>query len=331
MTVQITIVGLGQIGASIGLALGDQKERILRVGHDREARVAQQAEKAGAVDRIVYNLPNAVKDAAVIILALPVDQVKDTLAVIAPDLRENVIVLGAAPAQERIESWVKELLPPNRHYVGLVPALNPAYLNETTRGVEAAHADLFRDGLFAIVAPPGVPSDAIRLATELAQMMKAEHIFIDAVEVDSLMAATHFLPQVMATALLNVTVDQPGWREGRKVAGRPYALLTGQGINLDDAEALAEALLSNPQSVQRWIETIIAALQELRAELRDHNRQALLERLSAASEGRQRWWRERTAANWSVEDTAPKEMPTLDWFSRLFGVGLKPKPKQKRD
>ena len=34
MTVQITIIGMGQIGASIGLALGEHKDLFMRVGHD---------------------------------------------------------------------------------------------------------------------------------------------------------------------------------------------------------------------------------------------------------------------------------------------------------
>ena len=34
MSVQITIIGTGQIGASIGLALGEQKDMFLRVGHE---------------------------------------------------------------------------------------------------------------------------------------------------------------------------------------------------------------------------------------------------------------------------------------------------------
>ena len=36
MPVQITIIGLGQIGASIGLALAAHKDKVTTVGHDKE-------------------------------------------------------------------------------------------------------------------------------------------------------------------------------------------------------------------------------------------------------------------------------------------------------
>ena len=70
MSVQITIIGLGQVGTSIGLALAGQKN-IKRVGHDKSYEVARAAQKAGAVDEIKVNLPSSVSDANVVILSLP--------------------------------------------------------------------------------------------------------------------------------------------------------------------------------------------------------------------------------------------------------------------
>ncbi len=64
MTVQITIIGTGQIGASIGLALGEHKDLFIRVGHDKDIRVANQAKDMGALDRVDINLPNSVAEAA---------------------------------------------------------------------------------------------------------------------------------------------------------------------------------------------------------------------------------------------------------------------------
>ena len=60
MTVQVTVLGLGQIGTSIGLALAKQKAQITRVGLDRETDTARKAEKMGAFDRISPNLRAAV-------------------------------------------------------------------------------------------------------------------------------------------------------------------------------------------------------------------------------------------------------------------------------
>jgi len=128
MSVRITIIGLGQIGGSFGLALADQKELFLRVGHDKEPEVARLAQKLGAVDQVSINLPASVRDSDVILLALPIDQIRETIEIIAPDLKEDVVVLDTAPVKEVVTAWAKELLPTGRYYVGLTPVLNPSYL-----------------------------------------------------------------------------------------------------------------------------------------------------------------------------------------------------------
>ena len=57
MTVQITIIGMGQIGTSLGLALSGKEDLLRRVGHDRDLSKARRAEKMGALDRVEINLP----------------------------------------------------------------------------------------------------------------------------------------------------------------------------------------------------------------------------------------------------------------------------------
>ena len=60
MSTQITIIGLGQIGASIGMALKDRKTSLQRVGFDKEQGVARAAETLDVVDQI-KSLPEAVQ------------------------------------------------------------------------------------------------------------------------------------------------------------------------------------------------------------------------------------------------------------------------------
>ncbi len=118
--------------------------------------------------------------------------------------------------KEEVAIWAKEILPAGRHYVGLTPVLNPAYLQEHKSGVEAARADLFRGGLMAIVVPPQTASEAVKLAADLTRLLGAAPLFADPMEVDGFMAATHILPQLLAVVMLNVTVDQPGWEDSVK-------------------------------------------------------------------------------------------------------------------
>ena len=330
MTVQITIIGTGQIGASIGLALGEHKDLFTRVGHDKDVRVANRAKDMGALDRVAINLPNAVAEASVVILALPLDQVEETLKFISNDLPEETVIMDTSPVKGEVIQWAQQLLPPKRYFIGLAPVLNPAYLETSESGVEAAHADLFKNGLMAILSPQGVPSEAIKLATDFSHLLGAEHLFMDPIELDSMMAATHILPQLLAATFLNTTVDKPGWYEARKLAGRPFAALTSAAAQFEDAGALSTQAMASNEHLVRWIDTYISNLYSLRQQLAANEAEKVLEELTNARAGREKWLVERSSANWAAKETAPNvNMPKAkDVFARMFtfGGGGKPKP-----
>lgn len=298
MSEQITIVGLGQIGSSIGMALKAHQVNLRRVGHDKDPRIARESQNAGAVDDVKYNLPASVRDAKLVILALPLAAVHETLQVIAPDLQEGTLVLDTAPAKARVAAWAQELLPPGRFYVGLTPAINPGYLHETETGVKAAHADLFERGLMVINAPSGTPGNVFNLAMELVNLLGARPLLMDTLEADGIFSSMHLLPQLAAAALLNTTVDQPGWHEARKLGGRPYATVSGGAAYHDDAPSLGQSALHSREHMVRVLDAYIDSLIELREDIEANDREALTRRLEAARKSHDRWLDERTAGEW---------------------------------
>ncbi|UCD40671.1 MAG: prephenate dehydrogenase/arogenate dehydrogenase family protein [Chloroflexota bacterium] len=324
MAVQLTIVGLGQIGTSVGLALADKIEVIHRLGHDRDVRIAKRAEKLGALDKVSINLPSAVEKADLVLLALPVDQIRETLEVVRDDLKEGAVVMDTGPAKQTVATWVGELLPSGRFYVGLSPVLNPVYLHDIDFGAEAAHPDLFRDGLMGIVSPPGVPSEAIKLAADLTRLLGATPLFADPLEMDGLVAATHILPQLIAAGLLNATVGQPGWQEGRKVAGRSYAEVTAPVMYPTEPKTLTTAAMLNRENVMRVLDSLVASMNAIRNDLSTEDGETLEERLNRAREGRKTWLQGRMAADWAAEAISTVEAPTAsEMFGRFIGRGRK--------
>ncbi|HSO27972.1 MAG TPA: prephenate dehydrogenase/arogenate dehydrogenase family protein, partial [Anaerolineales bacterium] len=284
----------------------------------------------GALDKVENNLPNSVREADIILLTLPMNQIRETIEYIAQDLKEGAVVMDTGPVKEVVANWTNELLPEEGYYVGLTPVINPAFLQALESGVEAASADLFRGGLMAIVAPPRTSSEAVKLAADLTRLLGATALFADPLEIDGLMAATHILPQIISAAFLNATVDQPGWREARKVAGRYYAEVTAPIVHLSQPETLRTSALLNRNNVLRMIDSSIAALQAIRSDIDNNDSEALDERLKRARQGRERWWSERQRGEFSDQDPATAvEMPkSSDIFSRLLGVNRRSRSKE---
>jgi len=343
MAVQITIIGLGQIGTSLGLALKEHTEKIHRVGHDKVHSRAQQAKDLGALDQVQSNLHNAVKEADIVLLALPLSEIRPTLELIGNDLRPGTVLMETAPAKAMVADWVGELLSPGCDYIGLLPTIHPAHLLGLISGQAAAHEDLFRDAPMLIISPParaGVESStqstgkAIKAASDLVELLGAKPLFIDIAEADGLITATHILPRLIAAALVNITIGQPGWQEGTKLTGRVYAEATGPiaGDDQDapyEAESLLAASVSNKENVLRVMDNYISALQSLRDDVAEgsleaglDNKSPLYDHLMTAYKARQRWWQERNSPDWGGSmRLSNMDIPQISLATRIFGTG----------
>jgi prephenate dehydrogenase len=332
MSVRITIVGLGQIGSSIGLALKAHNLDVHRVGHDKDQQVAKEAQKAGAVDDVKYNLPASIRESKIVIMALPLAAVRETLEIIAPDLQEGTLLLDTAPAKATVAAWTKELLPPGRFYIGLTPAINPDYLHGTEFGVKAARADLFEKGLMVVTVPAGTPENVFSLTMEFVNLLGAMPLLMDTAEADGIFSAMHILPQLAAAALLGTTVDKPGWQEARKLAGRPYAAVTAGAAYHDDVLSLGASALENRENTVRLLNAYITSLIQLRDEIDASAREAVTDRLEEAFRGRMHWLEERAAAEWLKREGQEIDAPSFGERvnQMLFGGLATNRQKQRR-
>lgn len=316
MAIQVTIIGLGQIGGSIGMSLSKHTDSLYRVGHDKEFSVEREAQKKGAIDKAEHNLPTAVREARLVILALPITEIRETLKFIAQDLQDGTVILDTSPVKAGVAAWAKEFLPEGCYYVGIVPALGAEFLADKKSGLDSARADLFSKSIFLVSAPPGTPGEAVELASNFVQHLGATPMLSDLLESDGFMAAAHILPQLVSTALLNATVDQPGWKDVRKMAGRAYTAGTS-AIDFDQEDALKTLSLQNKDNVIHTLDAMIAALRGLREDIEKGNEASLKNRLSAAREGHESWVSERNTANWVEMQKDPTDYPSVT--ERLFG------------
>ena len=320
MTSQITIIGLGQIGASIGLALEEYKKDIYRVGHDKSMTIAKEAQKLGVVDKIHRNLPNSVRDADIIILSLPFSEMRDTLKYIAQDVKEDALILDTGAGKAALHAWIQEILPAGHEYIGLAPVINPLYLQEEEFGLNAARKDLFENTPTMLAAPVTASAAAVDAAVTLIRLIGSQPLFTDALEADGIMASAHLLPQLTAAALLNTTVSRAGWGETRKIAGRAFAEATRAILHQEGAASLTEAALANRQNLSYKLDEMTASLQHIKSLLDAEDKEALQTYLDAAEDGRATWDAERAAANWLLAgegQTSSVELSSMT--AQLFG------------
>ena len=108
---KITIIGLGLIGTSIGMALRKAKVNVEVVGHDRDRGTANKAQKKGATDKNEWKLIRAVEGATIVIIATPVKTIEDVMQQIAPVLEEGCIVTDTGSTKAAVLQWASDHLP----------------------------------------------------------------------------------------------------------------------------------------------------------------------------------------------------------------------------
>ena len=252
---QITIVGLGLIGASIGLALKELGQNYEIVGHDKDRKAMDRAIKQGAVDKTHWNLIAACEEADMIILAIPINDIAATMEAIKLDLKSGCLLMDTAPLKRPAQKAAEEHLPDDVHFIGSDPVLR----HSENISAEDASADLFRDATWTLCPLETVNAEAVKVAANMVAALGATPYFLSPEEHDGLMAAAESLPLMLSGALMHAVSVSESWPEIRRMAGAQFEQTTQMPDF--DAEALTETVFDNRDNIIHWIETMIAELQ----------------------------------------------------------------------
>ena len=255
---RITIIGLGLVGGSLGLALkAAGLPDVEVVGHDRERGAESKARKRGAIDTAEHNLPRAVEGAGMVIIATPILAVREVLEQIAPDLQEGAVVTDTASTKESVLEWAAALLPPHVNFVGGHPMAG-----KETPGIENAEAELFRGRAYCLCPAVDAHEGAVRAIVGLVRLIGAEPLFLDPKEHDQYAGAVSHLPLVVSTALFTLLRGSPAWRDLAPMASSGFRDATR--LASGDPRMSHDIFLTNREATVHWLERMIEELRRYR-------------------------------------------------------------------
>lgn len=315
----ITIIGLGRLGASVGLALKQAAVPVQIIGHDKDHQTGQKAKEMGAVDSLKWNLAEAVAAADILIVAVPPTQLQTTLDTIGRHVQEHAVILDMSPLKGPGLQWARQSLQ-RGHYVGVSPVLAADSLTDSREGLSAAHARLFQQSVICLMPSPAAEPKAVETAVNLGATLGAQPFFIDPVEYDALVEGVETLPGLMAAALFQAVTRSVSWRDVLRFAGAPLALMT---LPLREGDEVAHLARQDRQATTRWLDALLAELQELRRLVAADDADALKVTLEELSLAREKWLVDRARNEWNEVDRQDVEVP--GFAGQLFG--FRPRPK----
>ena len=260
----VTIIGLGMVGASIGLALRNSKAAPKQViGFDIAQDVQRSAKKVGAIDVTEWSLADAVNGANLIVIATPVAQAYDTLHLLSKHANRAAIITDTLPVNGPVTEWAQDVLTnPQRFLTG-----NPLAGNGIS-GQENATADLFTNRRWALSPSADASGDTIATVQAMIEAVGASTLFLDADEHDSFSAAISSLPSIMATALLNIITSSESWPEMHRFLNLKFD--SGTRAASENPALTTGAAALNINFLEYWIDALTDELQHLKHAIADY-------------------------------------------------------------
>ena len=288
MTFQkIAIIGLGLLGGSIGLAVCDYLPGAMTTGYDADPAARAAAKTRGLVGQVSDCAADAVQDAELVILCVPVGAMRDAALEIAGALRTDALVSDVGSSKQSVAKALAEALPGH----AIIPA-HPVAGTERS-GPEAGFASLFQQR-WCIITPPA-DADPL-LLTRLVQFWEALGAnveLMDAQHHDLVLAVTSHLPHLIAYTIVGTASDLEGVTQSEVIKYSAGGFRDFTRIAASDPTMWRDVFLSNKDAVldmlQRFTEDLTGLQRAIRLgqgdQLFDHFSRTRAIRRSIIAEG----------------------------------------------
>ncbi len=336
-TIKVGIIGMGRIGASIGLALKrynarrDAKQQFHVTGFASENLQVQSLKKIdSAADHMARSISDTAADKDIVVMALPYRDVQAAYQLIGRDLRSGSVLLDTSPLKLPSQAWAEKYLADEAHMVGVTPVLNAKYLFDGLDDTEHAAVDLFDGGSLLLLPSAKTDRAAVELASDFGELIGMTPLFGDPVEHDTWAASTEGLPMALGIAAFYTIYRRDGWNDARKVGNPNFGRLTHQLFdqNPDDVRDL---LLNNRDNLVRQIDATVETLEALRDLIAANDQAALEEMLIQSMDTYVTWIVHRREGKWDRPEGPATPTKSDLFMNGMFGSYLTKRMKGEKN
>ncbi len=280
---KITIIGVGLLGGSIGLAARQRKLAGEIAGFVRRAASLKDCECSVAVDYATTDLLAAVSNADLVILCTPLAQMRSLTQQFLPALKRGAIVtdVGSVKADvvRELESLAKKS---GAHFVGSHPMAGGEKM-----GVLAAREDLYANAVCAVTPTKKSNPHAVRKLEQFWKSLGARTLRLDAARHDLLVSRSSHLPHVAAATLVNLVLHpaNPQTQVGLCATGFRDTTRIASG----SPEMWRDIALANRKNLARSIDAFVHELKKFQSTLKRSDAQVVEDFFTTAKQRRDNW------------------------------------------
>ena len=280
---KITIVGVGLLGGSIGLAVRRHRLAGEVAGFVRRAASLKDCEKAGAVDYAVTDLLAAVSNADLVVLCTPLAQMPALAQQIFPALKRGAIVTDVGSVKAGVVRGLESVIArAGAHFVGSHPMAGGEKM-----GVLAARADLFENAVCIVTPTKKSNATAVRKVEQFWKSLGARTLRLAAGEHDRLVSRSSHLPHVVAATLAGLVLDAKQPRVQARLCATGFRDTTR--IASGSPEMWRDIALANRKNVSQSVDAFVAELKKFQGALKRGDAKAVEKIFVTAKQRRDKW------------------------------------------
>jgi prephenate dehydrogenase len=276
---RVTVVGVGLIGGSLGLAARQAGlvGHVLGVSRSRAHR--ETALRRGLVDEATGELEEALREADLVVLATPVATIVELLPEVARRIAPGTLVTDVGSVKAPIAAAGDAALPDGRFVAG-----HPIAGKERS-GPEVAAADLFQGAPCILTPTARTRREGVERVAALWRGVGGAVLPLEAAWHDDLFASVSHLPHLAAFALMDtvLTLERDGARMRFAGGGlRDFTRIAGS-----DPVMWRDIFLMNRDMVLKSLAEFRRSLDRLETAIREGRGEGLTALLARARRARE--------------------------------------------
>ena len=268
---RVAVIGLGLLGGSVALAVRACVPGARVTGFDASIETRVRARELGLADAIAETAGDAVREADLVVLCVPVGAMAEAGRAIAADLPPHAVVTDVGSSKASVARALAEALP---HHA-VIPA-HPVAGTEQS-GPDAGFATLFRNR-WCIVTPPADADPALvaRVAA-FWEALGARVETMDAEHHDRVLAVTSHLPHLIAYTIVGTASDLEEVTQSEVIKYSAGGFRDFTRIAASDPTMWRDVFLNNREAVLEMLQRFTEDLTELQKAIRKGDGDALFD------------------------------------------------------
>lgn len=280
---KVTLVGVGLLGGSLGLALKQRQLAAHVAGYVRREASLAECRQFQVVDEATLDLAAAVDGADLIVFCTPLAQMKELAVRLLPHLKKGALVTDVGSVKNTVVRQLEGLFQKaGAFFVGSHPMAG----SEKT-GPSAARADLFAQAVCILTPTAKSNAAAVAKIAELWTAVGARILYLKPRLHDELVSRSSHLPHLVAAQLARFVLDPARPAEQARLCATGFRDTTR--IASGPPPMWRDIVLANRQSLDTALGLFIKELQSLRRSIARGDVEAIERILAQAKSERDAW------------------------------------------